>query len=82
MLTKHKKVFSDQPGHCKPKLGMHMIKLKPNTVLTRKVPYRLPERLHDEVDKQINEFLSNGLMSVRIVHMLIQLCVYKSNNSI
>ena len=83
MLTMHKKVFSDQLGHCKPELGTHVIKLKPKSVPTRKASYRIPERLRAEEDKQVNVLLADGLIERSFSPYASPIvCVYKSDNSV
>ena len=58
LLVKHQKVFSSTPGHCN--LIEHEINLvdgfKPKPIKQ----YRIPEKLRDEVDKQIDKLLADG----------------------
>ena len=81
LLQKHEKIFNDKPG-CS-KIGMHEIKLKPNYTAKRKVPYRIPEKLGVEVDKQISNILQQGLIEPSQSPFACPIvCVAKSDSSI
>jgi len=55
VLKKYRKVFSDIPGRCN--LAKHEIRLKPDFIPKPRRPYRIPEKLKGEVDRQIEELL-------------------------
>ena len=58
MLAKHEKVFSNVPGHCN--LLEHEINLVEGFKPKPLKQYRIPEKLRDEVDKQIDKLLADG----------------------
>src|SRR6266516_1418223 len=58
LLLKHHKVFSNKPGQCK--TFEHQINLVEGFSPKRLRPYRIPEKLKPEVDKQIDELLAMG----------------------
>ena len=60
LLQKHKDVFSDKPGQCN--IGCHEIRLVEGAIPRRLRPYRIPQKLKDEVDKQISDMLAAGII--------------------
>jgi len=58
VLFKHTKVFSDKPGSCN--IFEHEINLVEGFVPKRQRPYRIPEKLKAEVDRQIDQLLKDG----------------------
>ena len=81
VLTDYKDVFSDKPGRCK--IGCHEIKVRDGYEPIRSKPYRIPERLKDEVDKQIAELLSYDMIEPSnspYAHPIV--CVTKPDKSI
>ena len=60
LLRKYSEVFSDVPGNCDPNIAMHEIKLVDGYQPKMMRPYRIPEKLRKEVDKQIDDLLKNG----------------------
>ena len=81
VLTDYKDVFSDEPGRCK--IGCHEIKVRDGYEPIRSKPYRIPERLKDEVDKQIAELLSYDMIEPSnspYAHPIV--CVTKPDKSI
>jgi len=60
LLFKHKDIFQDKPGKCN--VGSHEIKLVEGAVPRRQRPYRIPEKLKAEVDKQISEMLAANII--------------------
>ena len=81
LILKHKKVFSDKPGRCT--VGCHCIELENGAKPKRKTPYRIPEKLKVEIDRQIDELLEDGLISESTsawAHPIV--CVAKPDNSI
>ena len=93
LLFKHRKVFNDKPGYCD--ILTHQIKLKDGFQPKAFQPYRIPDKIKSEVDKQIDQLLkdgkirpSNSLFAHPIVYVAkkdspdIRLCVdYKYINS-
>src|SRR6266516_4307614 len=55
LLIKYLDVFNDNPGNCN--LYQHEINLKEGFVPKKQVPYRIPEKLKEEVNRQIDELL-------------------------
>jgi len=51
-------VFNDKPGCCKS--AMYTINLKDGYVPKQSRPYRIPDILKPEVDRQITELLKDG----------------------
>ena len=81
VLLKHDSMFTNKPGLCV--IGMHEIRLKQNYTSKRKVPYRLPERLRSEVDRQIKDLLQAGLIeSSQSPYASLIVCVAKYDSSI
>ena len=60
VLDRHAKVFVDKPGYC-PVLE-HEIKVTPDFVPKRLKAYKIPELLKSEVQRQIEEMLSLGII--------------------
>ncbi len=58
VLVKYHKIFSDTPGHCN--VIKHEIRLKPDFIPKPRRPYRIPENLKKEVNRQIEELLVQG----------------------
>jgi hypothetical protein len=85
IIQKHKDVFSDKPGCCDKSIAEHVIKLKvqPENWPKQPKPYRVPPIFKDEVDRQINELLREGMIqrsTSPVTHPLV--CVLKSDNSV
>jgi hypothetical protein len=81
LLDKHHDVFSDKPGKCS--VGQHTIRVQEGFVPKRMPPYRIPETLRKEVDKQIQELLDLDLIEPsESPHAYPIVCVTKPNNSI
>ena len=58
LLMKYVNVFDDRPGECG--LVEHEIKILENVVPRKQRPYRVPEKLKIELDKQIDYLLETG----------------------
>jgi len=58
VLLKYEAVFSDKPGLCS--IVQHEINLVPDFKPKAHAPYRIPEKLRVEVDRQIDQLLSDG----------------------
>jgi hypothetical protein len=58
LLRKYKVVFNDKPGTCD--VGFHEINLIEGFEPKAQRPYRIPEKLKAEVDRQINQLLEDG----------------------
>jgi len=58
LLYRHRKVFNDEPGFCS--VLKHQIKLKDGFMPKALKPYRIPDKIKQEVDKQINQLLASG----------------------
>jgi len=58
LLFKFKDVFNDKPGCCKS--AMYTINLKNGYVPRQSRPYRIPDNLKPEVDRQITKLLKYG----------------------
>ena len=85
IILKHKEVFSDQPGLCDPKIATHHIKVtaNPRDWPKQSRPYRVPPIFRQEVDRQIDELLRNGMIEPStspIAHPLV--CVSKPDRTI
>ena len=81
LLLKYKEVFSDDPGNCN--VMEHEINLKEGFVPKKQNPYRIPEKLRDEVERQINELLKLGkIRPSNSVYQHPLLCVAKPDGSI
>ena len=81
LIIKHKNVFKDKPGRCN--VGSHYIELENGAKPKKKTPYRIPEKLKAEVDRQVEELLADGLISESTsawAHPIV--CVAKPDNTI
>jgi len=81
LLFKYKSVFNDKPGCCKS--AFHSIKLEEGFVPKRYRPYRIPDKLKPEVDRQIDELLKEGKIipsNSAFAHPIV--LVYKPDKSI
>jgi len=58
VLNKHEKVFSNVPGHCN--LIEHEINLVEGFKPKPMKQYRIPEKLRQDIDKQIDKLLADG----------------------
>jgi hypothetical protein len=58
LLIKYQHVFNDTPGHCA--VAEHKIDLVEGFQPKAMHPYRIPDKLKAEVDKQINQLLEDG----------------------
>jgi hypothetical protein len=61
LLDKYADCFSDKPGLCN--VVEHEINLMPGFVPKRSRAYRIPEMLKNEVDRQIDDLLQQGLIT-------------------
>ena len=62
LLWRHKEVFKDKPGVCT--VGApHVINLEPGAKPKNKPMYRVPVKLQQEVDRQVEELLRDRLIS-------------------
>ena len=61
VLIKYESVFRDKPGTSK--LGMHRIQLKEGVSVPRTKLYPIPISLQDEVERQVQELLEDGLIT-------------------
>ena len=64
VLENHRNVFQDRPGLSS--IGSHKIRLMEDKKLFKKKLYPIPIILRDEVDKQIEELLSEGIIEKSI----------------
>lgn len=60
LLRKHERVFSNIPGKCSPDIATHKIRLEEGFQPKIQKPYRIPEKVRKEVDKQIDDLIRNG----------------------
>jgi len=58
LLLKYADVFNNKPGCCN--TYKHQINLVDGFVAKRQHPYRIPVKLQEEVDKQIDQLLLDG----------------------
>ena len=58
LLFKYRKVFNDKPGYFD--ILTHQIKLKDGFQPKAFQPYRIPDKIKSEVDKQIDQLLKDG----------------------
>lgn len=80
MLQRHTNLQSGVPRIAK--VGEHSIKLMPGSLPKRQKPYRIPEALREEVDRQIDELLQLGLIvpsESEYAHPIV--CVSKKDGS-
>ena len=61
LLIRYEKVFDDKPGASK--LGSHKVRLKDGASVPRTKLYPIPISLQDEVEKQVQELLADGLIT-------------------
>src|SRR5206468_3115620 len=81
LLYKHRLVFNNRPGTCT--VSPHEINLVDGFKPRALKPYRIPETLKTEVDKQVNQLLEDGKIkesSRCFAHPIV--CVAKSNGDI
>ena len=81
LLIKYKDVFSMKPGHCK--VACHQINLVDGFQPKAHYPYRIPEKLREEVDRQILQLLQDNKIrpsTSAYAHPLV--CVVKPDSSI
>ncbi len=81
LLTEFESVFDDNPGSCV--IGEHVIRLREGYEPKRQKPYRLPERLKQEVEHQITELLEQGLIrpaNSPFAHPIV--CVTKRDSTV
>ena len=81
LLLKYAEVFSNKPGSCK--FFKHQIKLIPGFEPRRQHPYRIPQKLQEEVDRQLDQLLADGKIRESTSpygHPL--LCVLKKNGDV
>ena len=81
LLFKHENVFNDKPGQCNS--TCHEINLEKGFKPKSMRPYRIPEKLKSEVDKQIDQLLKDGKIrpsSSPYSHPIV--CVAKSNGEV
>jgi hypothetical protein len=80
LLIKHKNVFSDRPGTCD--VVPHKIDLVEGFQPKALRPYKIPEALKPEIDKQIQQLLDDGKIRPSrspFAHPIV--CVKKANSS-
>jgi hypothetical protein len=81
LLLKHKDVFDDKPGKCRG--AVHEINLVEGFKPKSMRPYRIPDKLKSEVDKQIDELLKAGKIrpsNSPYAHPIV--CVAKANGEV
>src|SRR3989441_2472643 len=81
LLYKHRLVFNNRPGTCN--VSPHEINLVDGFKPKALKPYRIPETLKTEVDKQVNQLLEDGKIkesSSCFAHPIV--CVSKPNGDI
>src|SRR3989442_11782797 len=81
LLLKYADVFSNKPGSCK--LVNHHINLIRGFHPSRQHPYRIPQKLQEEVDRQLDQLLADGKIresTSPFGHPL--LCVLKKNGEV
>ena len=59
MLLNYPEVLADTPGRCK--LISHDVKLIPGTTPIRQAPYRVPPKKREQMKKEVDYLLANGL---------------------
>src|SRR6267154_1213217 len=67
LLMRHAVVFSDKPGCCK--TFEHEINLVEGFEPKRQRPYRIPEKLKVEVDRQLDQLLLDGKIRPLTAHL-------------
>ena len=85
IIQKHGDVFSDRPGLCDPAIATHHIEVtvKQGDWPRQPRPYRIPPIFREEVDRQIDELVRNGMIEPStslIAHPLV--CVSKPDHTI
>jgi len=81
LLQSYRHIFSDKPGNCN--VACHEINLEPGFRPRSMHPYRIPDKLKSEVDRQIDELLRDGKIRPSkspFAHPI--LCVAKPNGDI
>jgi len=81
LLQRYSHVFSDKPGYCN--VACHEINLEDDFRPKAMHPYRIPDRLKVEVDRQIDELLKDGKIRPShspYAHPIV--CVAKPNGDI
>src|SRR6267154_2248060 len=81
LLIKYVQVFDDNPGNCD--IMEHEINLREGFIPKKQNTYRIPEKLKDEVNRQVAELLKQGkIMPSNSEYRHPLLCVLKANNEI
>jgi chemotaxis protein histidine kinase CheA len=81
LLRKHSAVFNDEPGLCN--MAQHEINMVPGFVPKAQRPYRIPQKLQAEVDRQLEIMLSTNKIqrsSSAYAHPIV--CVTKKSGEI
>ena len=74
-MRKHKTLFSDIPGSIREDIAVHHIEVKPDCVPKKLKPYRVPEKLREQIDQQFEDLLKMGKISENLhQNFAIQLC--------
>ena len=78
LLDEFSDCFSDKPGFCS--VVQHEINTTPDFVPKQFKPYRIPEVLKPEVEKQIDSLLKDGLIVPSMSDMISPIvCIVKHN---
>src|SRR5437867_1763307 len=81
LLLKYKDVFSNQPGTCN--ILEQKINLVEGYTPVFSRPYRVPERLKDEIDRQIKELLDLGKIEKSVSSYAAPIvCILKKDGSV
>ena len=81
LIESYADIFSDKPGSCN--TLEHEIRLTPNFPPKKQFPYRIPEQLRQEVDRQIAQLLEDKKIrpsSSPFAHPIV--CVSKPNGDV
>lgn len=81
VFDRHRQLFSPNTGIAK--VGVHRVALDPGYVPKRAYPYRIPETLRGEVERQTDELLETGLIyecESPFAHPVV--CVAKKDGSV